>query len=163
MVPGVFVLLESLPLAPGGKVDRKALPAPTERRPWLAQAYVPPCDSTEEALAAIWIEVLGMDRVGTDDDFFALGGHSLLATQVVSRIRSTFGVELRLRVLFEAPTLGALADRVRTAQAARAQQRDVGSLLAALEGISEQEAERLLAAEAAGRAGSGAPIRGVQP
>ena len=115
MVPAVFVVLETLPLSPGGKVDRRALPAPRDERPRLEQAFVPPSDSIEEAVAAIWAAVLGIDQVGIHDDFFALGGHSLLATQVTSRIRSTFEVELPLRVLFETPTVAALAARIAAA------------------------------------------------
>jgi amino acid adenylation domain-containing protein len=122
MVPSVFVPLETLPLAPSGKVDRRALPAPKDERPRLEQAFVPPRDSTEESVAAIWVAVLRIDRVGIHDNFFALGGHSLLATQVTARIRSTFDVELPLRAVFEAPTIAALAARIAAAPRTRAPQ-----------------------------------------
>ncbi|MEU9512926.1 amino acid adenylation domain-containing protein [Micromonospora sp. NPDC048169] len=86
MVPAAFVTLDALPLTPNGKLDRKALPAPVVTRE-ASVALVEPRDDTERALAAIWSEVLGVDTLGIDDDFFDLGGHSMLATQVVARIR----------------------------------------------------------------------------
>ncbi|HZI14651.1 MAG TPA: amino acid adenylation domain-containing protein, partial [Myxococcus sp.] len=110
MVPGALVVLEALPLTSNGKVDRRALPAPDVSA--ASGAYVPPATPTEELLAAAWAQVLRVERVGRHDDFFALGGHSLLATQVMARVRSSFGVELPLRVLFEASTLEALALQV---------------------------------------------------
>ncbi|WP_437738920.1 non-ribosomal peptide synthase/polyketide synthase [Sorangium sp. So ce1335] len=113
MIPVSFVPLDALPLTPTGKVDRRALPAPEARAAESESRYVAPCTPTEEALAAIWQEVLAVDRIGALDHFFDLGGHSLLATQVVSRVRDRLQVELPLRALFEAPTVRALASRVR--------------------------------------------------
>ncbi len=110
MVPAVFLMLDRFPLTPNGKVDRRALPAPTDTRPELARAFVEFRTPTEELLVGIWSQVLGVERVGIYDDFFDLGGHSLLATQVVSRIRETFQVEMPLRRLFETPTVADLAD-----------------------------------------------------
>jgi amino acid adenylation domain-containing protein len=111
LVPAVFVRLERLPLTPNGKVDRRALAAASLPSPGASagEAFTPPRTPAEELLAGIWAELLGRERVGADDDFFALGGHSLLATQLTSRVRETFGVELPLRTVFEAPTLAALA------------------------------------------------------
>ncbi|MEQ1503117.1 MAG: amino acid adenylation domain-containing protein, partial [Myxococcota bacterium] len=108
MMPTWFVTLPVLPTTATGKIDRKALPdvvaAPSAR--------TAPRTPTERRLAAIWSEVLGIDAVGPDDDFFALGGHSLLAIRVITRIHRDLGVELPLRTLFDAPTLGALAARL---------------------------------------------------
>ncbi|RYZ43248.1 MAG: non-ribosomal peptide synthetase [Myxococcaceae bacterium] len=117
MVPAAFLVLEALPLNTNGKVDRKALPAP--QGVTLASSYVAPSTSTEEQLAALFTQVLRVERVGVHDDFFALGGHSLLATQLVSRVRSTFQRELPLRALFEAPTVAALAQRIDSGVQAR--------------------------------------------
>ncbi|HYU30619.1 MAG TPA: amino acid adenylation domain-containing protein, partial [Thermoanaerobaculia bacterium] len=116
MVPAAFVALDSLPLTPNGKVDRKALPAP-ERRVDEA-AYVAPGDALEEQLAAIWREVLRLDRIGVQESFFAAGGHSLLATQVATRVRQELGIEMPLRWIFEAPTIAQLAERLRQARPA---------------------------------------------
>ncbi|NOK15332.1 phosphopantetheine-binding protein, partial [Corallococcus exercitus] len=114
MVPAVLVVLGTMPLNANGKVDRKALPAPQGTA--LASTYVAPRTPTEEQLAALFAEVLRVERIGVRDDFFAMGGHSLLATQLVSRVRATFAVELPLRALFEAPTVEGLAPKLAGAQ-----------------------------------------------
>jgi len=107
MIPSAFVSLEAIPLTPNGKVDRHALPAPDTSN--FSQSFVLPCTLTEKVLAAIWIEVLGLEQVSIHDNFFEVGGHSLLATQVVSRLRQAFSVELPLRHMFELPTVAELA------------------------------------------------------
>jgi amino acid adenylation domain-containing protein len=117
MVPSAFVALDAFPLSPNGKLERSVLPAPDGVRPELESAYVEPRTGTERTLADIWAEVLGVERVGAEDDFFDLGGHSLLATRVVSRIREALGAEMPLRALFEHPTLEALAEQVADAAA----------------------------------------------
>ncbi|MCA1599582.1 MAG: phosphopantetheine-binding protein, partial [Chloroflexi bacterium] len=90
-------------------VDRHALPAPAPTRPDLETPFTAPRTPAEDALAAIWADVLGIERVGVDDDFFALGGHSLLATRMVAHARDALGVDLPLRRVFETPTVAALA------------------------------------------------------
>ena len=109
MVPSGFVILDALPLTPGGKVDRRALGLLGAERTDDDRDIQAPRDWAEEVLASIWCEVLGLKRVGIDEDFFALGGHSLLATQVVSRAQRVFGVAVLLRELFEFPTIAGLA------------------------------------------------------
>jgi acyl carrier protein len=109
MVPSTVVALESLPLTPAGKVDRAALPLPGQTRARGESIATPPCTDVERRLAAMWMELLGVDQVGREENFFALGGHSLLVTRIVSRIRNEFSVELPIRALFEQPTVGGLA------------------------------------------------------
>jgi len=109
MVPASWVVLESMPLTPNGKVDRKALLAPDQSRNELSSPDSGPHTPIEEMLAGIWREVLGLARVGAHDNFFELGGHSLLAAQVISRLREAFQVEIALRRLFEHPTVEEMA------------------------------------------------------
>jgi amino acid adenylation domain-containing protein len=109
MVPAAFVLLEALPLLPNRKVDRAALPPPVLSNVEEAPDERRPLTPTEEVLAGLWTQVLGLERVGIYEDFFELGGHSLLATQLMARIAKAFQMTLPLRALFEAPTIAALA------------------------------------------------------
>jgi amino acid adenylation domain-containing protein len=109
MVPSAFVFLERLPLTPNGKVDRRALPPPDHRAARVEESLVAPRTPVEEALAEIWSQLLGLERVGIRDSFFDLGGHSLLATQVVARVRDTFQIDLPLRRFFQTPTVADLA------------------------------------------------------
>jgi len=109
MIPAVYVMLDRLPLAPSGKIDTRKLPMPEESRPEPEDWRAPPTTTWEEVLAAIWISVLGVDRVGRDENFFELGGDSLLVSQVVSKTRSALGVDLQLHHVFEAASLAELA------------------------------------------------------
>ncbi|HEX7242949.1 MAG TPA: amino acid adenylation domain-containing protein, partial [Longimicrobiaceae bacterium] len=154
MVPSALVSLEAIPLTANGKVDRAALPAP-EGASASAAAYVAPRTPEEEALAAIWAEVLGVERVGVHQDFFEAGGHSLLVIRVVSRVRERFRVDLPLSVLFDAPTVAGLAAEVaRRAPApepaAPAPSTPVAGMLPDdVDDLSEEELDALLARLAA--------------
>ncbi len=116
MVPSAFVLMDAFPLSPNGKINRRAFPKPDTIRPDLAEAFVPPRTPVEAALATIWLDRLGLEQVGVNDQFVALGGNSLLATQVVSRIRDLFQLELPLSYGFNS-TIAMLADHLTTAGA----------------------------------------------
>ena len=111
MVPAAFVRLDAFPVTPNGKLDRRALPAP-EGDAFAAQAYEAPVGETEQALAGIWAEVLGLERVGRRDNFFALGGHSLLAVRAIARMGQALGVEIPLTHVFSHPTVESLAVRL---------------------------------------------------
>jgi amino acid adenylation domain-containing protein len=118
MVPAAFVTLDSLPFTPSGKIDRRALPGLAGVQTRREAEYVAPRDAFEQEIAGIWAELLGIEKVGVFDDFFALGGHSLLATQAIMRIRRQHG-NIPLRALLAAPTVATLAEVVRTSAAAR--------------------------------------------
>ena len=118
MVPAAYVRLDALPLTPTGKLDRRALPAP-EGDAYSTRGYEAPAGETEQALAAIWAEVLGAERVGRHDNFFELGGHSLLAVRVISRVRQVLDAEVGIADLFEKPVLSTLAQHVVHAQLAQ--------------------------------------------
>jgi amino acid adenylation domain-containing protein len=109
MVPAAFVAVEEFPVAPGGKLDRAALPAPDGAPVDAGVAHVAPSTPVEELLCGIWAELLGHRHIGTHDNFFDLGGHSLVVMQLVARVRDVFGVELPVRRCFEAPTVTGLA------------------------------------------------------
>jgi len=111
MVPAAFVRLAALPLTVNGKLDRKALPEPDETA-YARGEYVEPSTPTERTLAAIWQQLLGIDRVGVNDDFFALGGHSMLTIRLVNEVVRVLGVRVPVRQLFEDATLGGLAKYV---------------------------------------------------
>ncbi|MGW6695737.1 amino acid adenylation domain-containing protein, partial [Rhodococcus sp. NPDC054953] len=107
MVPSLFVVLERFPLNASGKLDRKALPAPDFSS--LAREYRAPSTPTEETLAAMFAALLGLERIGADDDFFELGGNSLIATRAIARFNAEFGVRIDVREFFDAPTVAELA------------------------------------------------------
>ena len=127
MVPAAYVRLERLPLTPSGKLDRQALPAP-DAGAFAVHAYEPPQGEMEEKLAAVWAEVLKLERVGRHDNFFSLGGHSLLAVRVVARVRQSLGVEATIRDLFAHPVLADLSDKVLNLQLEQFEIADVEKL-----------------------------------
>jgi amino acid adenylation domain-containing protein len=134
MVPGAFVIMQSLPLTAHGKIDRRALPAPDHARSEAEGSFLAPRSPVEEVLASIWTDVLGLDRVSVLDNFFDLGGHSLLATQVISRVRESFQIDIPLRRLFEAPSVAGLAESIEAAM-----RQDQGPQLPPIERASRDE------------------------
>jgi len=147
MIPSAFVKLDALPLTPSGKVDRKALPVPDSSRPELGTPFVAPRSPTEEKLAKIWAGVLSLDQVGIHDNFFDLGGHSLAATRVISRVINTFKIELPIKSLFESPTVAEMAGVITQNMGKGAGDEELARMLAELEVLSDEEAQRLLAQE----------------
>jgi amino acid adenylation domain-containing protein len=142
MVPPALAVLERLPRTPSGKIDRLALPDPDALSVEEGD-YVAPSTPMQEAVARIWAEVLGLARVGVQDDFFSLGGHSLLATQVVAQVRSDFAVDLPLHSLFTYPTVASLTSEI-VGMMGAADDDETAQLMAELDGMSDEEAERLL-------------------
>lgn len=147
MIPAAFVTLARLPLTATGKIDRRALPLPSQARPDLETPFVAPRTPLEEALAQIWTEVLSVDQVGIHDNFLELGGHSLAATQVISRVIDRFRIELPLKFLFDSPTVADMAAVITQNQAKKAGQEELARVLAEVESLSDEEARQRLADE----------------
>ena len=143
MMPSAYVMLEQLPMTPNGKVDRNALPQP-DMAAAPGDSYVAPRNGDEEILCGLWQEVLGLERVGIEDNFFKLGGHSLLATQLVMRAQKAFGGELSLRLLFEAPTVAAFGAALMRNRLDSLDAGDLASMLDQLEGLTDDNIEALL-------------------
>jgi acyl carrier protein len=112
MVPAEVVFMTAFPQTPNQKLDRKVLPAPDGDPREGEGDFEPPATAVEQAVAGLWTELLGVQRIGRRDDFFESGGHSLLAMQLVSRVRDRFGVDLPLKSLFERPTVAGLAETI---------------------------------------------------
>jgi acyl carrier protein len=147
MVPASFVVLDAMPLTHNGKVDRRALPAPSGERPKLDVPYVAPNSETEKELAKIWVDVLVVDRIGIHDNFFDLGGHSLMVIQLMSRVRKSFQVELPLKDVFTSPTIKEIAEMVEARILAKAPAEKIDQILAQLETIDDKKALQLLGAK----------------
>jgi acyl carrier protein len=145
MIPAVFVTLERLPLTRNGKIDRRALPDPSNSRPEIDTPYVSPRTPMEEKLARIWAEILTLDRVGIHDNFFDLGGHSLAATRVISQVLKQFQTEVALQLLFQSPTIAEMAAVITEHQGKKLDNKELGRILTELESLSEDEAQRLVA------------------
>lgn len=150
MIPTAFVTLDRLPLTANGKVDRRALPAPDPAAAVDRPTHEPPQGDLEEALAAIWAQLLSVERVGRDDDFFALGGHSLLATQMILRVRDSLFTGATMKDVFDHPALRRFAERLEELRSEQLLARltaggeAVESLLERLSGMSESEARECI-------------------
>ncbi|HTS08592.1 MAG TPA: non-ribosomal peptide synthetase [Candidatus Eisenbacteria bacterium] len=133
MLPAMFVRMESLPVAASGKLDRQALPVPNEQNILRDEVFQQPNSATEERVGTIVVSLLGVERVGVNDNFFYLGGNSLFGTQLIARLRDAFQVEVPLLKLFDHPTVAELSLEIERMMFAR------------IENMSEEEAQRLLA------------------
>ena len=143
MVPDTFTALDALPLTPNGKVDRKALPAPDRARGRAAAgAFVRPAEGIEETVAAVWCEVLAVERVARTDNFFDLGGHSLLAVRAQAALRAVLGRDLPLTDIFRFPTVATLAAHLDLARDAGGRAAPTAAAPAAASGESRAEARR---------------------
>jgi acyl carrier protein len=155
MVPTHFINLNEMPLTPSGKIDRKALPKPKFDREDLQTHFIAPRNEIEKRLAEIVAELLEIDKVGVMDNFFDLGGHSLLATQFMSRMKTTFQMEIPLRQIFESPTIAEMAviiEQYGDAGERSADEKiekmgrgdkDLNQLLEQMAGLSDEEAARM--------------------
>ncbi|MEG4277137.1 amino acid adenylation domain-containing protein [Microcoleus sp. MON1_C1] len=146
MVPSAFVLLDALPLTPNGKIDRLAL---SQRCDYVSDetAFTEPQTPTEKEIAEIWTALLGLEKVGTNQNFFDLGGHSLMATQLISRVRSCFGVELAMCDFFAAPTIENLAELIEEEILANADSNQIDELLDLLEKSEGESAQTVMLTE----------------
>ncbi len=144
MVPSVFIQLTEFPLMPSGKINKNSLPIPDDIRSQLATEFVAPRTETEKILAEIVSDVLKVDKVGVHDNFFELGGHSMLGTLVISLIREKLDIEIPLRALFEAPTVGGIAVAITEAQIEGTDEDELNNMLDELEGLSEEDIKRML-------------------
>ena len=144
MIPSYFVQLHVLPLATNGKVDRSALPPPALVRPELDTPFVPPRNPIEETLAAIWADVLGLDRVGIHDKFLDIGGNSLLATQIISRVFNAFQVQVPLPLFFSAATVAEMTALFDQHAGENPTGRELERILDELDSLTENEAQRLV-------------------
>jgi amino acid adenylation domain-containing protein len=145
MLPSAFVSIAKLPLTPNGKVDRRALPAPDEDRPELGVTYALPRNEIEKSIASIWQQVLNVERVGRDDNFFDLGGHSLLMVRVHSAIRKSFPADVSMIDMFRFPTVKRLAEYLSHGAVALTSFSEVAARVAIRrESISRQRQSRLL-------------------
>ena len=151
MQPSRFIVIDSVPLKPNGKVDKEALPEPDLERPLAPTGYVAPATAVQQVLAGLWADVLSLHSVGIKDNFFAdLGGHSLLATQMISRLRETFQMEIPLRLAFEAPTIEQLEAALETLGGSRVAQ--VAELILRVQNMDPDEVQAMLASRNAATA-----------
>jgi amino acid adenylation domain-containing protein len=143
MVPAAYVRLERLPMTVNGKLDREALPVPDPNSHPMHD-YTAPRTPMEEMLCRIWEDLLGLERIGVDQNFFEIGGHSLLATQAVARMRAAFEVDLSLRALYEKPSVAGIADAILRLQIQQTSPEIVEELVANVKGLSSEQIGALL-------------------
>jgi acyl carrier protein len=144
MLPAWFVVLNSLPLNSSGKIDRNALPAPTNEDLGPEQEYVAPRNPTEEIVAAIFVEVLQTEQVGILDNFFESGGHSLLVIQLVARLRETFQVEVPMKRIFDDPTVAGVSAALLEEEGERLRVERTAELMVKLAAVSDDQADSML-------------------
>jgi acyl carrier protein len=147
MIPAKFVPSASLPRTPSGKIDRLALPACVPASPTTTTEFVAPRSPLEQEISRLWCEVLGLERVGVNDNFFEIGGHSLIAGQLFARLRKMLKIDLPLRQLYERPTIAALAELIISLQLERGDRQRMAALFARVESMSEEKALLTLGAE----------------
>jgi len=144
MLPSAYVLVKEWPTTQTGKFDKRALPPPDGTRPDRSRPYVAPRSPTEEKLAAIWQELLKVERVGVHDDFLESGGNSLVAFQLVSRVRDGFHIDLPLSSVFEAPTIAEQATAIAHSMVQHESSTDLEKILTEITQLDGDELERLL-------------------
>jgi acyl carrier protein len=147
MVPALVMLLDEMPLTPSGKINRRALPEPDESARAVVEEFVAPRTAVEAIVAKVWREILSVERVGVNDNFFDLGGHSLLATQVVSRLKTSFKNNLPLRSLFESPTVAELSAAIVALEKQPGQAEKIAGVLQKLGGMTPEQMKQLLEAK----------------
>ncbi|HEX7331325.1 MAG TPA: amino acid adenylation domain-containing protein [Pyrinomonadaceae bacterium] len=148
MLPGAFIFVDRFPLTPNGKLDVKALSLAKETQRDSEDAYVAPLNAVEQTIAGIWSQLLGVERIGSNDSFFFIGGNSIFAIQLISRLNKTYNLELPLRTIYDKPQLSDLAAHIIKLQAEQADAAELNELLAELEDISEADARTMLAGQA---------------
>ncbi len=149
MIPSAWVVLQQMPLTPHGKIDRQSLEQNYQPRLELEKSYAPPSNDVEEVLAGMWRQILSVERIGANENFFEAGGHSLLALQLVSRIREDLGAELPLAAIFSAPTIASLAASLLQNASNRASVEQAAKLILSTANMSDDELESLVIAQTA--------------
>ena len=147
MIPSAFVSMDALPQTPNGKTDRLRLPSPPRTRPDLDSIFIPPGTMTEIELAKIWSEVLGIDQLGINDNFFELSGDSLVATRIVTRVMKKFRMDLPMRVLFDTPTIAGQAKQLLLGQTNTINAETLAQFLNEIDSLSDEEIHRRLKSE----------------
>jgi len=144
MIPASFVALDKLPLLSTGKVDRRALPKPGNKRPDLNTPFVAPRTPIEDEVSKLWANILSLDHVGIHDNFFDLGGHSLVATRLISKVVEQFKLTIPLQSLFQSPTVAEMTTVIIEYQGKQLSESELQIVLAEVESLTDEEALRLL-------------------